>query len=170
MIRGDVLPLPRVVRCRFGDAALVVGDVVRHDNSMRRGSVTCVRDRGLSDGSVELDVVSREDGGRDHTQWNSAQITRVSPWELRGCPYRRYLAMCAVEDRAGHTLLPCVAWERVFWRLSNERVRDAYGEMAWVDLGRSHWERAALDCLDRRDTANRSRDVLSYSRASKESQ
>lgn len=83
-------------------------------------------------------------------------------------PYRRYLAMCAAEDdpakrirrgfrRAhkggrrygGH--LPESVWADHYYRLANNRLRDARG--AWVgdhvDLGRARWSEAALDCLER---------------------
>ena len=155
--------------------AILLGDVVEHTNSSRRG---CVVEVGQThrDGTTEYRVRPVRDDrlGADLTWWNSAHVRRV----VRRDPYRRYLALVAVEDdparRVDRRLLPSngrrhwcrrmrkfgpwlpdVVWEKMYWRLHNEKTLDASGRHANYDLGRVAWWSAAIDCLERRDRAER---------------
>ncbi len=152
---------------------ILPGDVVEHTNSHRRGCVIEVG-RAHRDGTTEYHVRPAQDdwfGGL--TWWNSAHVRRVP----RRDPFRRYLAMVAIEDdpakqarrqqapegrrrwrRRGRSFgpwLPDDVWDKLYWRLSNQRRLDPSGAYVHYDLGREAWERASIDCLERRDRAAR---------------
>ncbi len=145
---------------------IYTGDVLRHTSSRRVGVVLEVG-RTHRDGSTEYRVrlVSHPDRGLAEIWWNSLRVERVE----RRDPYRRYLALCAVEDthvkqarRASHPRprvrrnggwLPEQVWETMYWCLSNRRRLLPSGEPVHYPLGRDHWDRAAVDCLERRDRA-----------------
>jgi hypothetical protein len=153
--------------------AIILGDVVEHTNSRRRGCVIGI-ERANPDGTIEYRVRPARDatGDIDVTSWNSARVARVAHRD----PHRRYIAMVAAEDslaRRGRRPppegrrewailvrmfgpnLPDVAWDRMYWRLTNLRHIDPGGAYVAYDLGRGSWGRAAIDCLERRDRAAR---------------
>lgn len=153
---------------------LILGDVVEHTNSRRRG---CIVEIGHThrDETTEYRVRPARD---DHfniqlTWWNSAHIRRV-PWKD---PFRRYLLLIAIEDDPtkqerrhhppeGHPhwarrarmfgpWLPEAMWQKLYWRLCNLRGHDPSGAYVHYDLGREAWKKAAIECLERRDRAAR---------------
>lgn len=147
---------------------IIPGDAIRHHGSRRDGIVLQVG-KIHPDDTVEYLVRSQwEDGQIDETWWNSARIARV-PWRD---PYRLYLAMCWREDnivqRLGqHSRIFANAWDQLYWRLVDRRrmgpggtlIRPADGpdgsRGSSYDPARAHWERAAIDSLDRRDARGR---------------
>lgn len=154
---------------------VLLGDVVEHTNSHRRGCVVEVG-RTHRDGTIEYRVRPGRDDrlGSDLTWWCSAHVRRV----VRRDPYRRYLALVAVEDdptrkEAWRLLpsdgrhhwrrrywrfgpwLPDAVWDKMYWRLNNQRTIDAGGSWVSYDLGRAAWILAGIDCLDRRERAAR---------------
>lgn len=146
--------------------AIVPGDVVDHANSRRRGIVVRVG-RICPDATVEHLVRASSQVDRDtweedgETWWNSGRLHLV-----RRGPYRKYLAMVALEDdadrrvrrgrrprqRYGGSLAPST-WDAMYWRLCNSRRVGIDGQTTYVDLGRERWSVAAVDCLERRDHA-----------------
>lgn len=152
---------------------ILCGDVLEHTNSHRRGCVVEVG-RTYRDGTTEYHIQPSRDARFDTKPiwWNSAHVRRVP----RRDPYRRYLALVAIEDcpakqqrrqhpQEGHrswarrgrtfgTWLPDTAWDKLFWRLRNQQKLDPSGEYVHYDLGRSSWEKAAVECLERRDRAS----------------
>jgi hypothetical protein len=153
---------------------IILGDIVEHTNSHRRGCVVEVG-RTHRDKTTEYRVrparEDRFDSELTLTWWNSAHLRRV-PWRD---PFRQYLALIAIEDnlakqerrqrppegrrgwaRNSRTFgpwLPDTVWDRLFWRLSNQRHYDPSGAYVHYDLGREAWGVAAIDCLERRDRA-----------------
>lgn len=154
---------------------IIPGDVVQHTSTRR---VACVVQIGRthSDGTIEYEVrpAQNRDGALDLDLrwWNSAHIRRMP----RRDPYRRYLALAAREDDAASQArrqhppnnargrwrqraryfgpwISSEVWENLYWKLSNTMCRDPSGARVWYNLGRESWERAALDCLERRDRA-----------------
>ncbi len=149
---------------------IISGDVVEHTNSHRRGCVVEVG-RTHHDGTTEYRVrpAQADRFGTELTWWNSAHICRV----VRRDPFRRYLALVAIEDdsvkqerrqqppegrrnwalrgRAFGPWLPEAVWEKLYWRLSNQQHLDPHGAYVSYDLGREAWKKAAIDCLERRD-------------------
>jgi hypothetical protein len=151
------------------------GDVVRHTNSGRIG-IVLESERAHRDGSVEYLVRTGEAPNGDFnciTRWNSQRVDLV---RMRD-PYRRYLTLCAREDdpagqarRRAHPRsrirryggwFSAELWEKMYWRLTNRRRLLPYGGYVHYSLGREHWGRAAVDCLDRRDRSNRHGDLPS---------
>jgi hypothetical protein len=152
--------------------SIISGDVVEHTNSHRRGCVIEVG-RTHHDGTTEYHVRPARDDrfNVELTWWNSAHVRRVR----RRDPFRRYLALSAIEDdltkqerrqqppdgrrrwtRRSRTFgpwLPDAVWDKLYWRLSNQRRYDPSGAYVHYDLGRASWEKAAIDCLERRDRA-----------------
>jgi len=60
--------------------------------------------------------------------------------------------------RRGRTFgpwLPDTVWEKLYWRLCNQQRHDPGGAYVHYDLGRGAWEKAAIECLERRDRAAR---------------
>lgn len=169
------------VEIQIGMDDVLVGDVVRHLNSGRIGSVLEVG-RAHADGTIEYRIQLARDARKedlsvdevpldDEIWWNSRRIVRVP----RRDPYRRYLAMREAEDsperkirRARHRghrsggLLHEAAWDHAYWQLSNLQHRGPAGELTYRNLGRAHWERAAQDCLDRRDRSALVRDQIHF--------
>jgi hypothetical protein len=154
---------------------IIRGDVVEHTNTHRRGCVVEVG-RTHPDGSIEYRVRPAQDAHYDiqFTEWNSAHLRRVPHRD----PYRRYLALIDIEEdpakqarrqhppeasrrhwaqrsRMSGPWLPGAVWDKLYWRLSNLRQRDPNGAYVSYDLGRVAWERAAIDCLRRRERAAR---------------
>jgi len=154
---------------------IISGDVVEHTNSSRQGCVVEIG-RTHSDGTTEYRVRPAQDDRFDIqlTWWNSAHIRRIP----RRDPFRRYLALIAIEDdlakqerrqdppRASHQCwayrgrkfgpwLPDTVWEKLYWRLCNQQRYDPGGAYVYYDLGRGAWEKAAIECLERRDRAAR---------------
>lgn len=154
-------------------STIIPGDVVEHTNSHRRGCDIKVG-RTHRDGTIEYHVRPAQDDRFDIqlTWWNSAHICRVPHRD----PFRRYLALITIEDdparkerrqqppnghrrrwgRRGGTFgpwLPAKVWEKLYWRLTNQRRRDPSGAYVHYDLGREAWEEAAIECLQRRDRA-----------------
>jgi hypothetical protein len=151
---------------------IILGDIVEHTNSHRRGCVIEVG-RTHRDKTTEYRVRPARDDRFDiePTWWNSAHLRRVP----RRDPFRRYLALIAIEDspskqerrqhppenrrcwaRRGRTFgpwLPDTVWDKLYWRLSNQQRHDPSGAYVHYDLGREAWEKAAIDCLERRDRA-----------------
>lgn len=153
---------------------IISGDIVEHTNSHRRGCVVEVG-RTHHDGTIEYRVRPSQDDRFDVelTWWNSAHICRV----MWGDPFRRYLATVVIEDnlakqerrqqppegrcswarrdRMFGPWLPETVWEKLYWRLSNQLRHDPNGACVYYDLGRAAWEKAAIECLERRDRAAR---------------
>ena len=152
---------------------IIPGDVIEHTNSHRRGCIIEVG-RTHPDGTTEYHVRPAQDDRFDIqlTWWNSAHIRRV----VRRDPFRRYLALIAIEDdparqerrqhppdsrrrRWGHRgrtfgpWLPDKIWEKLYWHLSNQQRHDPGGAYVHYDLGREAWGKAAIECLERRDRA-----------------
>jgi len=154
---------------------IICGDVIEHTNSHRQGCVIEVG-RTHRDGTTEYHVRPARDDkfGHSPTWWNSVHVRRVA----RRDPYRRYLALIAAEDdpgrqarrqlppgvsrrrwaRRGGTFGPYLSnkvWDALFWRLCNQHQLDPSGAYVHYDLGRAAWEKASIDCLERRERAAR---------------
>lgn len=153
---------------------IIPGDVVRHTNTHLLACVVKVG-RTCNDGTIEYEVrpAQNRDGDLDLRWWNSSRIWRVP----RKDPYRRYLALVAIEDdptkqerrqkpasdvdrlhwrlrarRFGPWLHDRV-WDGLYWKLSNTMRHDPSGAYVSYSLGREQWQKAAIDCLKRRDRA-----------------
>lgn len=153
---------------------IILGDIVEHTNSHQRG---CVLEVGRThhDQTTEYRVRPARDNRFDNelVWWNSTHLRRVS-WRD---PFRRYLALITLEDdparqehrqnppenrrrwaRRSRTFgpwLPDTAWDKLYWRMCNQRRHDPSGAYVHHDLGRAAWEEASRDCLERRERAAR---------------
>jgi hypothetical protein len=151
---------------------IYLGDIVEHTNSRRRGCVIEVG-RTRHDKTTEYRVRPGQNDLLDikPTWWNSAHLRRVPSRD----PFRRYLALITIEDDTakqelrqiypgGHRCwarrtrtfgpwLPDAVWDQLYWRLRNQRRYDPSGAYVHYDLGREAWEKASIDCLERRDRA-----------------
>ncbi len=169
-------------RGALSPGTILPGDVVRHRPTARFGIVGSIgaTDRlgtttyqiGLCADPIRpagLDAPS-DVGSFGEAWWTSDDVTRVPHAD----PYRRYLAMRAVEDDPGHQarriqrqrlrrerrdgadrgVLPAAAWDRAYWRLCHLQRRAPDGRWSYRPLGRAHWRDAAIDCLARRDRAD----------------
>ncbi len=185
------LPFSWVVRVdlqghsRLYPDTILPGDVVRHRPTSRAGVVLSIETtdrRGRTTYQIGLcadlvDLASPDKlgdvGSSGEAWWTSGDVTRVPHVD----PYRRYLAMRAVEDDPGHRarriqrqrlrpsrrgrrgredlgFLPAAAWDQAYWRLCHLQRRAPDGRWSYRPLGRAHWRDAAIDCLARRDRAD----------------
>lgn len=164
-----------MTRIQIVNDGIIPGDVVQHANTRMLACIVRLG-RTCNDGTVEYEVrPAQERGGDlDLRWWNSARVRRVP----RRDPYRRYLALVAVEDdvvkqerrqrapdgerrhwrhraRRFGPWVPDKVWKSLYWKLSNTMRLDPGGALVHYSLGREPWEGAAIDCLERRDRAAR---------------